>query len=754
MTLPIGYVLLNNRYRITHMVGQGGFGAVYRAWDQSLLQTVALKENIDSSIESQRRFEGEATLLAGLRHPNLPRVIDHFILPNQGQYLVMDFVEGQSLGQMLRERGGPLGEGESREWIRQVCQTLQYLHTHTPPVIHRDIKPDNIIITAEGRAMLVDFGISKLYDAVRATSTGAKAITPGYSPPEQYGIGKTDARSDLYALGATLYTLLTGQVPPEAVDLMSGMETLLPPRQANPAISEAAAQAIAAAMTPSVSQRVESVARFEQILSGRAKPPQLSGRPLPPLPSPPPPALPPTQPVQSHGRRGRWFGTAVAGLALVILGAFAWVALAMREKPPATPMAELTTVTGVAEIATATVTSTLTGEPTPLPASGSTTESPTRTGVDSCEPNDRLDITCLFGDNQSQMFNFVPPYNEGPDQDFYRIWVKPGVTVTCETNQLSAVTDTNMIMLGPNGEDFNPPLSNDDKAPGDRGSRLTFTSFYTGWLHVLVGPVNPVPVAQAAQFTYTLACASSVPPTATPTSTLLLATSSPILTPTLPPPSNSPTEGPQAKPVANPPTATLRPAIPDTPTSSPTPTPTPTSSLTPTSSPTPTSEPVTYTEYVGRSDDSQAIYVEVPVEWTDVDGSNWVNNNGTVLGSELIAAPNIADFAQTFTTPGVQIMASASSGDMTMDEVVGQFDFSSDCTYNGRFNYAHLTYTGVYDRYLNCGGTNSAIIVLAAEPAARNLYVIILMQGVTPADQDAANRILATFNVIGPLPGQ
>jgi hypothetical protein len=142
---------------------------------------------------------------------------------------------------------------------------------------------------------------------------------------------------------------------------------------------------------------------------------------------------------------------------------------------------------------------------------------PTRTGSDTCEPNGRLDIACLFGDNQSQAFNFVPPFNEGPDQDYYRIWVKPGVTVTCETNQLSAVTDTNMIMLGPNGEDFNPQLGNDDKAPGDRGSRLTFTSFYTGWLHVLVGPVNPVPLNQAAQFTYTLACTSSVPPTATPT---------------------------------------------------------------------------------------------------------------------------------------------------------------------------------------------------------------------------------------------
>ena len=154
-------------------------------------------------------------------------------------------------------------------------------------------------------------------------------------------------------------------------------------------------------------------------------------------------------------------------------------------------------------------------QPTPTP---SPTLLPTRTGSDACEPNGTLPLACLFGENQSQQFNFVPPFNEGPDQDFYRIWIKPGTTITCETNELSSVTDTNIIFLGPNGEDFNPQLGNDDKAPGDKGSRLTYTSTYTGWLHVLVGPVNPVPLAQADQFTYTLACTSSVPPTATPTS--------------------------------------------------------------------------------------------------------------------------------------------------------------------------------------------------------------------------------------------
>jgi len=211
MALATGTVLIN-RYRIVKRVGQGGFGAVYRAWDLSLLQPVALKENSGGGMEAQRQFEREAQLLAGLRHANLPRVIDHFVLPGQGQYLVMDFVEGKSLSDLLVERGGPLDEAEVLPWIRQVADALEYLHTRTPPIIHRDIKPDNIIITQEGQAILVDFGISKVYEASKSTTIGARAVTPGYSPPEQYGRGRTDARSDVYALGATLYTLLTGQV--------------------------------------------------------------------------------------------------------------------------------------------------------------------------------------------------------------------------------------------------------------------------------------------------------------------------------------------------------------------------------------------------------------------------------------------------------------------------------------------------------------------------------------------------------------
>ena len=269
MALAAGHIL-RGRYRIVKPVGQGGFGAVYRAWDLSLKQPVAIKENNAGDVESQHRFEREATLLAGLRHPSLPVVIDHFILPDQGQYLVMDFIEGKSLGDLLDERGGPLGEAEALPWIHQVADALTYLHTSSPPIIHRDIKPDNIIIAPNGRAVLVDFGISKLFRPGQRTTVGAQAVTPGFSPPEQYGRGQTDARSDVYALGATLYALLTGGMPPEAPDLSSGADALRPPRQVNPAISETTSGAVMAAMALMMERRLPSAAAFTGRLLGHA----------------------------------------------------------------------------------------------------------------------------------------------------------------------------------------------------------------------------------------------------------------------------------------------------------------------------------------------------------------------------------------------------------------------------------------------------------------------------------------------------
>jgi serine/threonine protein kinase len=269
MTLKTGDII-QNRYRIVRLVGQGGFGAVYRAWDINVSQPVALKENLGVEAEAQRQFEREATLLAGLRHPHLPRVTDHFIVPGQGQYLVMDYVEGQSLAALLTERGGPLPEADAVAWIQQVCDALTYLHTRRPPIIHRDIKPENVIINSDRRAILVDFGISKVYVEGGQTTIGAMAVTPGYSPPEQYGGISTEARSDVYAVAATLYKLLTGQTPPESVAVMA-MEVRVPTvRELNPAVRATTAQAIERAMTPTMSRRTPSAADFAVALSGQA----------------------------------------------------------------------------------------------------------------------------------------------------------------------------------------------------------------------------------------------------------------------------------------------------------------------------------------------------------------------------------------------------------------------------------------------------------------------------------------------------
>ena len=297
MTIATGE-MLNNRYRVVRLLGQGGFGAVYRAWDTLLERPCAIKENLDVSPEAQRQFLREAKLLANLTHPNLPRVSDTFLVPGQGQYLVMDFVEGEDLQQKLAQAGGPLPVAQVLPWILQVCEALEYLHSQTPPVIHRDIKPANIKITPQGRAMLVDFGIAKLYDPNLRTMSGARAVTPGYSPPEQYGQGSTDARSDIYALGATLYALLTGKALPDSVDIMSGDVPPPPPAiRLNPALRPELSAAIDKATRVNRTGRYASVAELRAALAPLPRPAAVSS-PTPRLPQAAPPPyqtpLPPT----------------------------------------------------------------------------------------------------------------------------------------------------------------------------------------------------------------------------------------------------------------------------------------------------------------------------------------------------------------------------------------------------------------------------------------------------------------------------
>jgi serine/threonine protein kinase len=215
---------LNNRYRIEDKLGRGGMGAVYLAHDQTLNIRVAVKENLNANPEAERQFKKEAELLAKLRHPHLARVTDYFILQDQ-QYLVMDYVEGIDLH--ARAAQSPPTVAEVLRWASDLGSALTYLHSRPQPIIHRDIKPANVKVQPDGTLFLVDFGIAKIFEHDQAaTTTGARGLTPGYSPPEQYGGARTDARSDQYALAATLYSLMTHVSPPDSIERMLNKETV------------------------------------------------------------------------------------------------------------------------------------------------------------------------------------------------------------------------------------------------------------------------------------------------------------------------------------------------------------------------------------------------------------------------------------------------------------------------------------------------------------------------------------------------
>lgn len=236
MTLEPG-VIINHRYRILSILGQGGMGSVYRAMDQNLSVEVALKENLYLTEEYTRQFKREAAILATLRHPNLPKVTDHFEIPGQGQYLVMEFITGEDLRERM-DRENILNETEVVHIGASICDALTYLHTRSPAVLHRDIKPGNIRITDEGHVLLVDFGLAKLQLGTQETTSGARAMTPGYSPPEQYGTSRTDARSDIYALGATLYAALGGAAPEDSLSRITDFTNLTSIRSLNPKVSK------------------------------------------------------------------------------------------------------------------------------------------------------------------------------------------------------------------------------------------------------------------------------------------------------------------------------------------------------------------------------------------------------------------------------------------------------------------------------------------------------------------------------------
>jgi serine/threonine protein kinase len=213
--------LVHDRYLVVRMIGRGGMGAVYEALDTRLQSRVALKQMTIQGPEVEQAFQREAHLLSGLRHPGLPRVIDYFD-ESSDRFLVMDYIEGQDLLELLRERASPLDVPTVLAWTAQILDVLVYLHGRTPRILHRDLKPANVKLTEGDRIVVIDFGLAKGALAVAAvspqTTPSLFAASPQYAPLEQLrGTGTTN-RSDLYALGATMFHLLTGAAPPSALD--------------------------------------------------------------------------------------------------------------------------------------------------------------------------------------------------------------------------------------------------------------------------------------------------------------------------------------------------------------------------------------------------------------------------------------------------------------------------------------------------------------------------------------------------------
>ncbi|HEX7735324.1 MAG TPA: protein kinase [Ktedonobacteraceae bacterium] len=271
--LPQGTELSNKRYKIERSVAAGGMGAVYRAIDVRFNRPCAVKEMLDDFQSDADRgqavewFTREATLLLDLNHPCIPRVRDFFVEEGR-HYLVMDFIEGRTLGEVLEKEGNIAGisgargvsEARARSWAQQVCSVLSYLHRQTPPIIFRDLKPSNIMVTDKDEIKLIDFGIARTFQQSPKSST--IIMTIGYAPPEQLH-GRPEPRSDVYALGATIHRVLTRH---DAANNKPTIFNFPLVRALRPDVSMAFEQVVARALEGNLEQRWASAADMERAI--------------------------------------------------------------------------------------------------------------------------------------------------------------------------------------------------------------------------------------------------------------------------------------------------------------------------------------------------------------------------------------------------------------------------------------------------------------------------------------------------------
>src|SRR5688500_458190 len=268
--------MIENRYLIVHLIGKGGMGEVYLAVDQRLGSAVALKRTYFAGDEALAgAFEREARTLARMRHPVLPKVSDHFGEGEQ-QYLVMEHIAGDDLAKRIEVAQKPFPVSWVMFWADQLLDALSYLHSHEPPIIHRDIKPQNLKLTDENHIILLDFGLSKTSTGQTHVSNSGSSgsvvgYTPHYAPMEQIrGIG-TSARSDLYSLSATLYQLLTNKVPVDALSRADSMlnelpDPIVPPSDLNPEVPRVVSDVLLRAMEVSQEKRFANARDMQRVL--------------------------------------------------------------------------------------------------------------------------------------------------------------------------------------------------------------------------------------------------------------------------------------------------------------------------------------------------------------------------------------------------------------------------------------------------------------------------------------------------------
>ena len=332
--------LLHKRYRIVSLLAAGPYGATYRAYDQTDRRDVAIKEYLDPSVDVQRLFRAEARRLAALSHPQLPATLDHFALDN-GQYLVSAYVDGVDLGGLLAQYG-PLPSDLIVPWLQAACRPLVYLHEQKQ--LHLNVKPANIRLTPTGDVFLVDSGLPGL---------GVRPHAAGFGAPEQQAQGTTDATADIYSLGATLYALLTGKTPPNALSRETGLSDLVPAREVNPDVEPYLSIVAGRAMSLRADTRYESVEAFARALERPA------GRPAPvvsPLrraglePTAAAPVAAPRRPTRVRRRMERrtLLGLLAGGLFLLAFSAFLVITNLREPAPVAGPAATETLQSAVA----------------------------------------------------------------------------------------------------------------------------------------------------------------------------------------------------------------------------------------------------------------------------------------------------------------------------------------------------------------------------------------------------------------------